>query len=86
VHNYHKAILDLTGKVMDTLSNEERDVSTLTLGVKKDKIPLLKEKIRAFRKEILQMVANDIEPEEVVQLNMQFYPVTNNTQKKGSQS
>lgn len=86
VHNYHKAILDLTGRVMDTLSKDDRDVSTLTLGIKKDKIPLLKEKIRAFRKEILQMVTSDNEPEEVAQLNIQFYPVTNNNQKKGSQS
>ncbi|MBU0506505.1 MAG: TIGR02147 family protein [bacterium] len=76
VHNYHKSILELSKAVMDKLSTEHRDVSTLTLGIKRDRIEELKTKLRDFRKEILTMVSADTEPEEVVQLNMQFYPVT----------
>ncbi len=76
VHNYHKSILDLTLQVMDTLSVKEREVSTMTLGVKKDRIPELKAKIREFRQEILKMVSVDTEPEEVAQLNIQFFPLT----------
>lgn len=76
VHNYHKTLLDLTRAVMDKLSTKERDVSALTLGVKTSRIEELKAKIRRFRKEILSLVSVDTEPEEVVQLNIQFFPVT----------
>lgn len=76
VHNYHKLLLDLSKDVMDQLSSKHREVSALTLGVKKERLGELRDKIREFRKEILKMVSGDTEPDEVVQLNIQFYPVT----------
>lgn len=76
VHNYHKAILDLTKDAMDQLSTKQRDASTLTLGVKKERLPQLRARIQEFRQEILKMVSEDVEPEEVAQLNIQFFPVT----------
>lgn len=77
VHRYHKELLDLSKSVMDRLSMKERDVSSLTLGVKRERLPEIMAKIREFRQEILKMVSMDTEPEEVAQLNIQFYPVTN---------
>lgn len=76
VHNYHKSLLDLTKEVMDKLPLTERDISTMTLGVKKERIPQLKKKIREFRQEVLKLVSTDINPEEVTQLSIQFYPLT----------
>lgn len=76
VHNYHKALLELTMGVMDRLSMRHRDVSAMTLGIKRERLPQLREKIREFRREILKMVADDTEPDDVVQLNIQFFPVT----------
>lgn len=75
VHNYHKRLLDLSKDVMDELPLTERDVSALTLGVKKERLPEILTKIREFRKEILKMVSGDSDPEEVLQLNIQFFPV-----------
>lgn len=76
VHNYHKSLLDLSKVVMDFLSMEYRDVSAMTLGIRRDQLPQLRAKVRDFRQEILKMVSGETEPEEVVQLNIQFYPVT----------
>lgn len=76
VHNYHKELLDLSKEVMDRISMKDRDVSALTLGVKRERIAEIIEKIREFRKEILKMASTDAEPEEVAQLNIQFFPVT----------
>ncbi|MBI1908864.1 MAG: TIGR02147 family protein [Deltaproteobacteria bacterium] len=76
VHNYHKLLLDLSKQVMDQLSLKDREVSALTLGVKKERLEELRNKIREFRQEILKLVSEDTEPEEVVQLNIQFFPVT----------
>ena len=51
VFNYHLNLLDLSKYVLDRLPAEQRDVSALTLGVSKKRLPELKEKIQEFRQE-----------------------------------
>lgn len=84
VHNYHKALLDVTKAMMDRLSMRFRDVSAMTLGIRKERLPQLREKIREFRREVMKMVAEDTEPEHVVQLNIQFFPVTKIPEGEGA--
>lgn len=75
VHNYHKIILDLSKEILDRIPAAEREVSTMTLGIIKERIPQLKRKIQEFRQEILKLVSVDSEPESVVQLNIQMFPL-----------
>ncbi len=74
--NYHRRMLELASTVLSEVPANQRDFSTLTLGIVRSRVPELKQKIREFRQEILQMVATDEQPESVVQLNMQFFPLT----------
>ena len=74
--NYHLAMLDLAKKSLQHVGAERRDVSALTLGVPASRIPQLKQMIREFRGEVLRLVSQDTNPEEVVQLNIQMFPVT----------
>lgn len=74
--NYHKNMLDLTKEVLETINPDERDVSALTLGVKESRLPQIKKRIQEFRQEILQLVSSDTDPDQVLQLNMQFFPVS----------
>lgn len=74
--NYHQNLLDLIKALLPRISPDRRDVSALTLGISRDKLPELKRKIQAFRKEILKMVSTESTPEEVVILAIQFLPVT----------
>ncbi|MDO8643998.1 MAG: TIGR02147 family protein [bacterium] len=83
VHNYHKNLLDLTKTLMDHLPVERRDVSTMTLGVGKDRLGDIIKKVREFRQEILKMVSTETHPEEVVQLNIQLFPMTQKRVKMG---
>jgi uncharacterized protein (TIGR02147 family) len=76
VVNYHKNLLDVTKEVLETVPAGKRDVSTMTLGVTKDRLSELKKKIQEFRQEILKLVSVDTQPEEVVQLNIQLFPLT----------
>lgn len=73
---YHHNMLRLTEYQLTKVPAQHRDISSMTLGVSKDKIPELKKKIQEFRKEILKMVSTETEAEEVAVLNMQFLPVT----------
>ncbi len=74
--NYHVGMLDLTKEVFNSVLPHHRDVSALTLGIKKNLLPDLKEKIKNFRKEILELVSTDPDPQIVIQLNMQMFPLT----------
>jgi uncharacterized protein (TIGR02147 family) len=84
--NYHKNVLELVKHQLTRTHPTERDVSALTLGVKKGRLVQLKKKIQDFRKDILKMVSEDNEPEEVVLLSMQLLPVSHRKAKKVSNS
>ncbi len=74
--NYHRSVLELVRNQMTEVEGERRDVSALTLGVVRERLPQIKKKIQEFRSEILKLVSSDTEPEEVVLLSMQLLPVT----------
>lgn len=76
IHNYHKLLLELTKSVMETMPIAEREMSALTLGIRRHQLPLVRAKIRAFRQDILQLAAEATDPEEVLLLNLQCFPVT----------
>jgi uncharacterized protein (TIGR02147 family) len=60
----------------------QRDVSSLTLGLRRDQIPLLKKKIQEFRREILKIASLAEKTEDVVQLSIQMFPLTKEGEKK----
>lgn len=80
VFNYHKLLLSLCGEVLDRAAPSRRDISTMTLGIARGRLAQLKKKIQEFRQEILKLVADDDQPDEVVQLNIQLFPVTRDSQ------
>lgn len=76
LNTYHKALLDLTRTQMDATPPERQTVYSMTLGIHKDRLPQLQAKVQEFKNEIFKLVSEDINPEEVVLLNVQMYPVT----------
>lgn len=76
IHNYHKNLLDLTRTKMDEVPETQQTVFTMTLGIKRDRLPQLQTKLKEFREEIFRLVSEDTSPEDVVLLNVQMYPVT----------
>lgn len=81
--NYHEEVLNLGKTLLDEIPQEKRDVSVLTLGMRKSLLPELKKKMAQFRSEILAMVVNETKPEQVVLLSMQLLPVTKDEDKNG---
>lgn len=74
--NYHLNMLDLTKEILENVPAKRRDISSMTLGVVKERVPQLKKKIQEFRKEIMEFVSTDENPDEVVQMNIQLFPLT----------
>jgi len=74
--NYHFNMLELTKVILERLPAERRDISALTLGIQKTRLPQLKKMVQNFRQELLKFVAEEESPEEVVQVNIQMFPLT----------
>lgn len=76
VYRYHKDMIELSINSLENDASEVREFNGVTLSISKDNLPLLKEKIRAFRKEINELTTNIPGADEVYQLNVQLFPLT----------
>lgn len=81
VIEYHKEMLKLAATSIEKFSADERDVRAVTLGIPKEKFALLKERMESFWLEIMDFVEEDDDTEVVVQVNTQFFPLTNEEEK-----
>jgi uncharacterized protein (TIGR02147 family) len=81
VVNYHRTMLERAIRALDELPREERDISTLTLCVAASAVEDLKERVRAFRRELLALAEDEPNPERVIQINFQLFPLTQGTSK-----
>lgn len=76
IANYHKEMMKMGMAAIERYSSNERDISALTLSINKEKITELKERIIAFRKELLKLACEDEESDQVIQINFQAFPLT----------
>ncbi|MCQ2101679.1 MAG: TIGR02147 family protein [Fibrobacter sp.] len=73
---YHFQMLKLSSSMLSDLPGNERDVSALTLGIKRSDFVNLKKHLQLMRKELLDFSAKAGEAEDVVQINIQLFPLT----------
>jgi uncharacterized protein (TIGR02147 family) len=75
VIQYHKEMLKRAAESIDAVSRENRDISAITMGMSINTAHKIKEKIQEFRKEIVDLVSQDEDPNTVYQLNFQLFPI-----------
>jgi len=76
IANYHKEMLRLASESIERFPPEKRDITALTLSVKRKRLTEIKEKIASLRRELLELAVNDQEPDQVYQINFQVFPLT----------
>ncbi|WP_127716303.1 TIGR02147 family protein [Halobacteriovorax sp. HLS] len=76
IHKYHKNMNELAKQSLVKDDLGIREFNGATIPICREKLPLLKEKIRTFRKEINAMASSYAEPTHVYQLNIQLFPLT----------
>jgi len=74
--NFHREMLTRASESIDLVARELRDISSLTLSLGPADIELIKARIQAFRKELLDYAAAVPSPDRVVQVNFQLFPLT----------
>jgi uncharacterized protein (TIGR02147 family) len=75
IRQLHRRMLHLAAQSLE-LPLDEREVTGLTVALSPSSLPVLKEKIRIFREEIDQFLTKAGGREEVYQLNLQLFPLT----------
>ena len=76
VKMYHFQMLKLSATMLADLPGQERDISALTFGIRRSYLPNLKKHLQLMRKELLDFSAKAGEAEDVVQINIQLFPLT----------
>jgi uncharacterized protein (TIGR02147 family) len=82
IANYHREMLRLADDALERFRPNERDISTLTLSVSSKTIPMIMERLQQLRNELLELAEEDEQVDQVVQLNLQLFPLSQKVQHK----
>ena len=75
IASYHRQMLKLAMDSLDEVAAEERDISAVTLMASPALVTQFKDELAALRKKLLALSAQEVAATEVVQLNLQLFPV-----------
>lgn len=75
VMNYHRKMIQMGAEALDRFSAQDRDISSLTMGVSRETRATIKKMIQEFRKEIIAVASQEQDVREVLQLNFQLFPI-----------
>ena len=79
LRNFQSQMIKLAGNAVEEVPRQKREISSLTLGMSERFYQRLKERIRIFKEEILNMIIEDkSDSETVYQLNFQLFPLISN--------
>lgn len=73
---YHRGMMQRAMDSIDLVPAAERDISSLTLCLGTNGLRSFKERVQRFRRELLELSALEDDPEQVVQMNFQLFPLS----------
>lgn len=76
IAQWHREMIRRGSESIDLFPREQRDISSITCSMSVATAKKIKEKVQKFRKDLLDIAAQDPSPTAVYQLNFQFFPQT----------
>ncbi|MFZ5562596.1 MAG: DUF4423 domain-containing protein, partial [Thermodesulfobacteriota bacterium] len=77
--NLHKELLRISMEALDRFPADQREFNAMILSTRKENIPVIKEKMKKFCDEILELISEDAPSDRIVQLNLQLFPLAGHT-------
>ncbi len=74
--NYHMQMAELAKHAIDKYPKDKRNISTLTLGLSPASYAKIVEKLRDFRKELLEITSAEKNPENAYHINFHLFPIS----------
>ena len=81
---FHRAMTQRAIESIDLVPAQDRDISSLTLCLSRGGLRAFKERIQRVRRELLELSALETDPEQVVQINFQLFPLSRGGRRGGS--
>jgi uncharacterized protein (TIGR02147 family) len=76
IANYHGEMMRRATAAMELVPAASRDISALTFCVGPEGLARLKQRIQEFRRELIELVESESDRGQVVQLNLQLFPLS----------
>ncbi len=73
--NFHRQMMQRASESIEQFPSSERDISGLTLSVRRERVDELKERLRRFRAEVLDLCDREQDPDIIYQLSLQLFPL-----------
>jgi len=73
---YHKKMMDLAKEAMDQVESKNREISNTSMTISKKTLQVIKQDIRAFRRYLNYLAQKETNPEVVIAINIQMFPLT----------
>ncbi len=84
IASYHRTMLTRAAEAIDEVPPSERDISSITMCLGSDGLALFKERIQRFRRELVEISTLETDPQQVIQVNFQLFPLSRVTSGKKS--
>jgi uncharacterized protein (TIGR02147 family) len=81
---FHRAMTQRALEAIDLVPAQERDISSLTLCLSRGGLKMFKERLQRVRRELLELSALESDPEQVVQINFQLFPLSRAKKRAGT--
>ena len=81
IHEFQNNMMDLAKEAQNRISKEKRNLITNTMSVSNEGRLRIIEKISIFQKELNDIIISDKGENQICQLNLQFFPITNELEK-----
>lgn len=76
VHNFIKATADLAKEAIDRFPRDRRRMATLTVGLSKEGFEAVEEKLKAFNREVFEIVKADTGRDTIYHFNFHIFPIS----------
>ncbi len=76
VNNLHLEMAKLSLQFLELFKTSERDYSGLTLTLSPNSFQKIREKLKQYRQELMDIAGQDNEPNGVYRMNLQLFPLT----------
>lgn len=76
VRSLNKNLSNLGTSAIDRFTPEERDITSLTIGINQNNYDLIKEEIKEFKKRIIRIADGDKQADTVYNINLQLFPLS----------
>lgn len=81
VRRFQTDTMRLATDALESIPAKRRDVSTLTLTLAEKDLPLLKERVAEFRRDLVRLAEESDPADSVYQVNVQVFPMTSETSR-----